>query len=206
MRSTKKPKDYLSRRSPPFIHALTVFNGANNPLAAPKFLHPANSSTWRVSLLVILSRAPTQSLALVSLDAKLRTKFIRVPSLGSSAGSGATTDRDTVCAYDTDVADWVDDVCTGASLLVLVVLTDVSVGASRKVTCRRGTFGAGPTVHTWRTCELTVFQSPCCASLLVLIILAYFGVGASGKVTRRRGADRAGAAVETRRTWELALC
>lgn len=194
-----KAKEY-----PEDLHPLSITSNRVKPCIQltrrTRHVYPANSSTWRVSLLVILSRAPTQSLIVLSDNAKLRTYSIRVPALGSSAGSGATTDRHAVGAYDTDVADRVNDVRSCTSLLVLVVLTDVSVSAAGKITGRRGTFGAGPTVHAWRTCELAVFQSISCASLLVLVILTDLSVGTTRKVACRRGADRAGTAVETRRT------
>ena len=199
-----------SRRNPDNPHPSSMPSNSvqpyNQPTCRTRHFHPPKSSLRRILLLVILSCAPTQSLTLVSLDAKLRTEFIRIPALRSSAGSSTTTNRDAVGAHDTYIADGVDDVRICASLLILVVLTDVSVSAAGEITGRRGAFGARAAVHTWRTCELTVCQSTCCASLLILVILAYFGIGASRKVARRRGADRAGAAVETRRTWELALC
>ena len=159
--------------------------------------HSAKLSLRGVSLLIFLSRASTQSLAVLSSNAKQRTCFVRVPALGPSVGSGATTDRDAVGAYDADVADGVDDVRSWTSLLELI-LADVCVGAAFEITGRGGAFGAGPTVHAWRTCNLTGCQSICCDSFFVLI-LTDFGIGASRKVTRSCSANRAGATVETGR-------
>ena len=103
---------------------------------------------------VILSRASAQS-PLISINAKQRTCFFRVPPLGCSLVSSATADSGAVGAYDADIADGVGDVRLRTSLLVLT-LTDLSFETALEITGVNSAYGTVPTGHSWRTCGLAV--------------------------------------------------
>ena len=125
---------------------------------------PAKSSSRRITMQSILSRTPTQTLSIPRLNTKFRTNFLHIPSLRSSSASRrAPTHRETVIAYNTNIANRVNDVhvCICISFLELIILTNFRVGASRKIASSRRAYGTGATVQTWGTGELAVYQRGC---------------------------------------------
>ena len=158
---TKKAKPYPEI---PTLYPLpqTVFKHEINPLALrTRPLLIPKSSLRTIPLLILLSRASTQSLSVVSFNTKQRTSCIRVPPPRSSIGSSAPTDRDAIGAYDADVADGVRDVRIWTSLLGLGVLADGGVGAARKVARACSADGAGPAVEAGGTVDLTMDEGRC---------------------------------------------
>ena len=151
--------------------------------------------------LISLRCTTAQSFAILGHYAELRANFFRCPSLEPITWSSAATYRDAIGADDTYVAGWRYDICCCASFSVLV-LTDLSVRTSWKVTEIHGARRAGAAFHAGRAVELTAGQGSCCTSLRSSV-LAERGIHTSRKVTESWSAHGTGTAFETWRTLEL---
>ena len=153
--------------------------------------------------LIVLSCASTQSVAIIRGDAEKRTDLLRSPWLWSSARGSASTDRKAVRANDTNIADWMNDVCLRTSLLILVSLTDLSICTPWKVAKVRSAHWTVATIHTRRTFELAFRQGIRRASLPILVSLTERRAGACWKIAEFPSTHGAMAAVQTCRTTEL---